>query len=271
VNVHPSGSWTLRYRLASDRGLQGFADITTGQGDVPVALVRGSKLALESGRHQEFAVTHGVSRGTVEVAYYRDAMQRTTISGGGAAGPAETIPSEIPDGLLVDPTTGSFRALGPGYSTGGVRVSASAPLWSGLWVAAEYSTGRAVASETGGAATFAEAAAGLRPQTAQSATVAVKGRLNHAGTKVRASYRWQPAHVVTAVDPYGGFSDQGFLSCLLQQPIRLGSHLPQGLNATVDVTNLLAEGYRPFVSADGQTLYFAQAPRTIQAGLSFTF
>ncbi len=43
------------------------------------------------------------------------------------------------------------------------------------------------------------------------------------------------------------------------------------LDATIDVTNLLAQGYRPYLSADGQTVYFAQAPRAIQAGLSFTF
>jgi len=80
---------------------------------------------------------------------------------------------------------------------------------------------------------------------------------------VRASYRWQPSKLVTAVDPYSSFSDQAFLSFQLRQPIQWGMRLPKGLDATIDVTNLLAEGYRPFVSADGQTLYFAQAPRTV--------
>jgi len=47
--------------------------------------------------------------------------------------------------------------------------------------------------------------------------------------------------------------------------------LPAGLEATVDVSNLLAEGYRPFLSSDGKTLYLAQTPRTIQAGLAFNF
>jgi hypothetical protein len=47
--------------------------------------------------------------------------------------------------------------------------------------------------------------------------------------------------------------------------------LPTGLEATIDVTNLLAEGYQPFLSADGRTLYLAQSPRMVRAGLSFTF
>ena len=38
-----------------------------------------------------------------------------------------------------------------------------------------------------------------------------------------------------------------------------------------ELRNLLAQGYRPFVSDDGQMLFLAQAPRTMQAGLAFTF
>jgi hypothetical protein len=111
----------------------------------------------------------------------------------------------------------------------------------------------------------------LTPKSAQTATIALRGRVIHTGTSVRASYRWQPTRLVTAVDPYASFSDQAYFSCYLRQALRLGSLLPTGLDATVDVTNLLAQGYRPFLSADGQTLFLAQSPRTIQAGLAFTF
>jgi hypothetical protein len=111
----------------------------------------------------------------------------------------------------------------------------------------------------------------LAPQAAQTATVALRGRIAHTGTRVRASYRWQPTRLVTAVDPYASFSDQAYFSCYLRQALRLGNLLPAGLDATVDVTNLLAQGYRPFLSADGHTLFLAQSPRTLQAGLAFTF
>ena len=88
---------------------------------------------------------------------------------------------------------------------------------------------------------------------------------------MRASYRWQPDGTVTAVNPFGPFSDQAYLSFVVRQPVRCGNLLPAGLEATVDVSNLLAEGYRPFLSSDGKTLYLAQTPRTIQAGLAFNF
>ncbi len=271
LTTHPMGVWTLHYRMATDRQTQGFEDVTTGQSEVPVALVRNGKLALESGRHQEFAIERRVGRGTISAAYYRDAIARIAVDGGGAAGPGETTPASIPAGMLVDPTTGSFRALASGYRTAGARFTVSTPLLSGLWIAAEYSVGDALASETGGQAAFADALAGLNAESGQTATLALKGRLKASGTRLRASYRWQPSRLVTPVDSFSAFSDQAFFSCQIRQPIHWGARLPTGLDATIDVTNLLAEGYRPFLSADGQTLYFAQAPRTIQGGLSFSF
>jgi hypothetical protein len=271
LTAHPMGVWTLHYRMATDRNVQGFEDVTTGQSDVPVATVKNGKLALEMGRHQEMAVERRAGRGTVSLAYYRDAIQRIAVAGGGAAGPGETIASQIPAGMLVDPTTGTFRALSAGYSTNGARLTVSAPLMEGLWVAAEYSTGEALASESGPLSGFADALAGLSGEKAQSGTVALKGAIKASGTKIRSSYRWQPSKLVTAVDPFSSFSDQAFLSFQIRQPIRWGMRLPRGLDATIDVTNLLAQGYRPFLSADGQTLYFAQAPRTVQGGLSFSF
>ena len=119
--------------------------------------------------------------------------------------------------------------------------------------------------------TLLNASGDLAPQMGQSATLGLKGRVLHTGTQVRAAYHWQPTRLVTAVDPYAAFSDQAYFSCYLRQAIRMGHVLPPGLDATVDVTNLLAQGYRPFLSADGQTLFLAQSPRTIQAGLAFSF
>jgi Fe-S cluster biogenesis protein NfuA len=47
--------------------------------------------------------------------------------------------------------------------------------------------------------------------------------------------------------------------------------LPNGLEALLDVRNLLAQGYRPVLSADGGTVYLVQGGRCIRAGLSFNF
>jgi hypothetical protein len=114
-------------------------------------------------------------------------------------------------------------------------------------------------------------AAELKTRSTQSATIALKGRVIHSGTQVRASYRYQPEMTVTAVNPFAAFSDQAYLSFLVRQPIRCGKVLPDGLEATVDITNLLEQGYRPVLSRDGHMLFLAQSPRMIQAGLAFNF
>ena len=44
-----------------------------------------------------------------------------------------------------------------------------------------------------------------------------------------------------------------------------------GIEALLDVRNLLAEGYRPYLLSDGSVLIFAQDQRGIRAGLAFTF
>jgi hypothetical protein len=249
LTAHPTGAWTIRYQLATSRDLQGVDDLNP-KDELPVAAVSGGRLVLESGRHQEIAITRRAGQGVIEVAVFQDALDRVGVGGVGS--------TSARMGLNLDPSTGSFQMLSAGYSGNGAEAMLSSPLPSGIRATVQYSLGSALGP-------------GLRPYPSQAATVALKGRIKGSGTQVRALYRWQPSRMVTAVNPYGAFSDQGFLSCSMRQPLHWGDHLPPGMSATIDITNLLEEGYRPFLSADGQTLYFAQAPRTMTAGLSFTF
>ena len=147
--AHAGGAWTLHYHYATDRQLQGFDDVATGSSDVPVALVQNGRLQLEQGHHQEVSFSRKAGRAGVDFVYFHDKLEHTVLAGGGASGPAETNPRTLTSGLLVDPTTGSFRALGAGYANSGARVTASAPLTDALWIAAEYSLGDALASFNG--------------------------------------------------------------------------------------------------------------------------
>jgi hypothetical protein len=174
-------------------------------------------------------------------------------------------------GMVVDPETDSFRLLGKGYTTNGVSLTLSEPITSNLLAVLEYATGGALAAPDASAEALPEVAEALHEESAQEVTAELEGRVIRTGTKINAAYRWQPAQLVTPVAAYNASSDQPYLSFYVRQAVRWGDKLPPGLEATIDVTNLLAEGYRPFLSADGRTLYLAQAPRTVQAGLAFTF
>jgi hypothetical protein len=272
ITTHPVKDWTVGYRMATSQNLQSFAGLDSLQQELPVAAMYQGRMQTAQGLHQEFAASRKMGQGLVQISYYRDSLDRVAVAGGGALGAADIKQiSNAGNGIIADSTTGNFRLLSGGYKTQGVNVTLTEPLTPAMWVAMEYSTGEGLGLKNGAVLSLPNVATDLAPQAAQSATIALRGRVLHTGTRIRASYRWQPTRLVTAVDPYASFGDQAYFSCYLRQALRLGNLLPAGLDATVDVTNLLAQGYRPFLSADGQTLFLAQSPRTVQAGLSLTF
>ncbi len=276
VMIEPAAGWTMGYKMATSRDLQSFSGLNAIQPEVPVAVQSGARLKTPRGRHQEVVAGRKVGQGQVQVALYRDVLERVALAGGGTLSTADldslgTNAVGFATGGIVDSSTNSFRLLTSGYQTRGVNVMMSQPLGAGMWAAVEYSTGSGLAGDGTTTATLPGTLNTLHKRTGQSAVFAVKGSLANTGTKVRAVYRWQPHDLVTPVDSYREFSDQAYLSMHVRQPLRWEGVLPPGLEASVDVTNLLAQGYLPFLSADERTLYLAQAPKTLQAGLSISF
>jgi hypothetical protein len=273
ITAQPMKSWTVGYRMATSQNLQSFAGLDSVQQELPVSAMYQGRMQTEQGIHQEFSVGHKAGPGEILISYYRDNLNKIAVSGGGALAPSDVQPA-LPagaSGIIADSTTGNFRFLTSGYQTQGFNVTLSEPLTNSMWMAVEYGTGAGLAAKEGMVMSLPTISTDLAPQAAQTATIALRGRVIRSGTRVRASYRWQPTRLVTAVDPYASFGDQAYFSCYLRQALRLGNLLPAGLDATIDVTNLLAQGYRPFLSEDGKTLFLAQSPRTLQAGLAFTF
>jgi hypothetical protein len=271
VAVHPGEVWTLGYRMATSRDVQGFDGLNSLDAGVPMAAMVNGRMQTESGNHQEFSVTRKAGSGAVRAAVYRDVMSRPVIAGTGVMSSADLQGTPGGSGIVADTVTDAFQFFGRSYTTRGVSLMISEPLTSGLWAAIEYQNGAGLMTRDEVPATLAEETAGMRSVSAHAVTAALKGRVLRSGTKMRVSYRWEPRRMVTAVGAYEAFSDQPYLSFRCRQTIRMGGLLPPGLEATVDVTNLLAQGYQPFLSADRRTLYLAQAPRSLQAGLSFTF
>ena len=264
VAVHPGQMWALQYGYATSSELQDFAGLDSIHAQLPVAAVCGREICTANAQHHELALSRKLGKGRVEAAVYRDSTDHAEVAGVGRIGDAGSVSRMISGALVADSQTNQFRFLGAGLTGEGVRVSVTEPVIDGLWAALEYATGR-------GLAMTPTSTPELHTEGADAITGSVRGHIAHTGTKVKASYRWQPRHMVTPVASYEAGADRGYMSLYLRQPVHLTDKLPVGLDLTVDVTNLLAEGYRPFLSADGRTLYLASSPRTLQAGLSFTF
>ncbi|WP_035359495.1 carboxypeptidase-like regulatory domain-containing protein [Edaphobacter aggregans] len=276
ITAHPTSNWRVGYRMATSRDLQSFEGLDSVELELPVGVMAQGQMQIERGLHQEVSLGRKAGRGTIQISYYADNLSRVALAGGGELTVADlaaaSIPGSTANGILADTATDTFRMVAAGYRSQGVNLLMTEPITPGLWVAVEYSTGDGLAAPVGKQPMHLDRVSSeLKPRSSQSATVAVKGRVIHSGTQVRASYRWQPEAVVTPVNRFAAFSDQAYLSFFIRQPVHCGNLLPQGLEATVDVTNLLEQGYRPVLSRDGRTLFLAQTPRMVRAGLAFNF
>ena len=276
VVVVPVTGWSIGYRMATSRDLQGFSGLNDVAPELPAAATdRNGRVRIEKGSHQEIAVARKLGRGQVKAAVYQDNLRSVAIAGSGSLTAADLVSLDgSPAAATADTLSESFRLVAPGYKVRGFNAMATQPLGGTVWAAVEYSRGAALASSlsrTDSPVALPTLLASLTRRSAQSAALAFNGRLPATGTKLRAVYRWQPSSLLTPVDTYREFADQPFLGLELHQAVRCKGLLPPGLEASVDLTNLLAQGYQPFLSADGRTLFLSQAPRTLQAGLSINF
>jgi hypothetical protein len=267
VSVKPAEHVILTYGYATSGELQSLDDLDRVEVEMPVAVAMNGHLRTQRGVHQSLALSGRAGRSVMEIAIYRDKIEAAPIAGTGVLTSAEIAAG----GVVADPTTQSFRALSGGYVSSGYQVLLKEELTKAISLTGQYETGSALIADGKSDASVQAVLGSLRPLRTYAATVSLNGRILRTGTRIRAAYRWQPESTLTAVDAYHSYGDAAYFGLHLRQPLRINGVLPNGFEAVVDVTNLLAQGYQPFVSSDGRTLYFAQSPKVLQAGLSFTF
>ncbi len=272
---HPFGTLTWRggdtavsYHFATARNAQRASEVDQSVSAMPSVTEIAGVLQVERGLHQKFQVERTGERTRFEVAVYRDRIANTVVNGGGTLSAADLNSGYV----IYDPVTELLNVAGGDYTTKGVIADVKTRIHQQMWLTLGFADGDALtmpafalpASLEGGLTT-------LKPRRTQMYSVALSGRVAQTGTHWSASYRWQPSDTVTAVAPYDVNSPDAYLSIILRQPLHCWHLIPNGVEALVDVRNLLAEGYRPFLTTDGSTLYFAQADRSVRGGVSFTF
>jgi hypothetical protein len=281
IQSHPFASvnWkgqhsTLGYSLATDRRVQTGEGIADEGTLLPRAAVTDGRLALERGLHQELRWTRDLGSGstsdsTLTLAVFDDSWRNSILNGGGTVLPADSATGQ----LLLDPAGGVLRAAGRSYAGVGFLTRVETHLSPEVAVSATYAMGPAlqVTGPAGETASVAQVLASMHAHTAHSATLAASGTVLRTRTHLRASYRFQHADELTPVDPCDSPLEDAYVSMFLRQPIHRGRIFPGGIEAVVDVRNLLAQGYYPFMTPDGSMLYFAQAGRSIEGGIAFTF
>jgi hypothetical protein len=265
LTARPGNDLVVEYRYASGRELQSSDDLDQLKPALSVVPDANGKPLSDRGMHQQLSVSRKLGSRVVSASAYIDRMPYGAIGGSGLmSGTSLQLANAV-----ADPTTGTFDVGGPGYAARGMSVSMMQTLTPALSAWVEYDLGTALRSD--GDLVMTDLAAGMTPQTAAAASVALRGRIARSGTTLRVEYRWQPVNTLTQVNAYNAMPEEAYLTFYVRQRLWSGKMLPQGLDAVVEATNLLEEGYQPVLSPDGQTLVLAQVPRAIQGGLAFNF
>jgi Carboxypeptidase regulatory-like domain len=268
------GGTTLAYRVSTSRTAQDASAMADDETLLPGVAQRAGNATLEHGLHQEVRLRHKSEHGaSLQVAAFHDRMVNPLIQGSGYISDADSASGD----LLIDPVSGVFRTAANAYAGYGFSAGTMVPLMRSVAITAELAAGPALKDPYVHSNTATEERSieqtlvGLQSRLTPAITVAAEGNAQKTSTYWRASYRWQPQTTVTRVNPSAATAGDAYLSVLLRQPIRVGRILPGGTQAVIDMRNLLAQGYCPFVTPDGSTLFFAQADRSIAGGIAFTF
>jgi len=275
VTARPGSEVVVEYRYATGRQVQSNDDLDHLKPELMVLTTAQGRPLSTRGSHQEVSVSRKLGSGTglgsrvITFAVFSDRFANGAVAGSGVVS-QQTLQSAA---MVADPVTGTFHLAAAGYAGRGIGGTLMQPLTPALSAWVEYDLGRALrtALPTDGTPTLAAAVAGAEPLSAQAASFALRGRIVRTGTALKAEYRWQQARTLTAVNAYNASPDEAYLSFFLRQRLWCGRWLPQGVDAVVEATNLLEQGYQPVIGPDGHTLFLAQVPRAVQGGLAFNF
>jgi hypothetical protein len=195
-----------------------------------------------------------------------------------AAGSSEAFGSAAAAEWIYDPVSGVIHATGPEFAANGVLASFDTRLPGGDLLKLGYMNGDALAMAprtTAPAAQMAQLLAAVRAKRAQAYSISLSGTIEGTGTRWRASYRWQPEQTLTPVAAYAANAAEPYLNLHVRQAIHMGHdgrrEGQSGFEALLDLRNLLAQGYQPYVLADGSLVVLAQDQRGVSGGLAFTF
>lgn len=259
---------TVRYSM--DTALpSASADDSQANAWLPALAIRNGQLTVARGLHQEIGWERRTTASAVEVLVYSDTLSNPTLEAmARLSGSASATLAQA----LYDPASGLLRTAGQGYASAGVVAAVERRLPGGNSVRLMYANGDALvmaASER--PLMLRQLVALAQPRRAQMYSISLSGTLEGTHTRWRASYRWQPEDTMTRIAPYAAGASNPYLNLYLRQPLRVRGEGARSLDAMIDARNMLGQGQRPFILTDGSLLTFAEAQRSISAGLAFTF
>jgi hypothetical protein len=270
-----NGGSTIHYSVATSIPSPNATDETEAQAWLPRLSAHNNGLALEHGLHQEIGWERRTDASSMSVLVFDEKIDNPVIEAMSrfSVGDVGAEMAALP--ILFDRASGIMRAAGPDFSAAGMMATLESRLPGANHLRISYANGDALVippmSSLSKPAGLMDVLASAHPRRAQTYSISLSGTLDGTGTRWRASYRWQPEETVTGVAPFQADAEQPYLNLHIRQAIHMRRNGAGGIDAFLDLRNLLAEGYRPYVLSDGSLVIFAQDQRSLGGGLAFTF
>lgn len=270
-----SGNSTVAYGMLTSlpSGVEQGSEAGAAEG-MPAVSMRDGRLVLEHGLHQQIGWERQTDSSNLSVMVYADRVLNPVTEAAYRRSAQDSDVDSATSQLLFDAGSGLARTAGPGFSSAGVVATAQHRLLGKSQIRVRYASGNALMMGTAPSTQpqqLGSLLASARTRHAQTYSISLSGTLDGSGTRWRAIYRWQPESTLTAVAPFSESGTEPYLNLQLRQPFRLHRDSGTGFEALLNLRNLLAQGYQPYVLSDGSVLVFAQAQRGVSGGLAFTF
>jgi hypothetical protein len=277
LSYTPAGGSEVSFTFTSGNARPDLASSSTQDADlqhdlntlglIPRMSERGGRVRIQRGEEYEMAYARKVGSRRYELSAYREVVTNAALSMVAPAGmysAADVLPDLLTGNSIFN--AGDYRSTGYTASATqslGDRINATLMLGSMGALTAEN---REIVSSNPD-----DLRSMIRAGRKMAATGHVDATLPGSHTHIVASYQWtdhnwaMPGHIYSteALRPMPG------LNVFIRQP--LPGFLPCHVELTADLRNLLAQGYLPLSTADGQRILLVETPRAFRGGLSFIF
>ncbi len=226
----------------------------------PALLWRNGRPVLESGMHEEVDAERKLGRHSVfQVAAFHDDNSHVALFGRGNTMPA--------DEYFQDFYSKAFAYDGGSSSDWGARIALREKITEDLELTTIYAFSGALVPSNDLDGALRDA---LRTVPRQSVSAKISARIPRSGTRLTAGYKWINGSALSRIDPYG----EGIYQFSPYLQIGVHQQLPRSIlgrwEANAQCDNLLAQGYIPLTTHDGQILVMPAA-RSFRGGLSLQF
>jgi hypothetical protein len=264
ATVHATPTWIVSLIAAAESpeqtaGESPLQSAVNNVDDFPMLMMRAGRPVLENDWHEEFGVTHGLTKDAeLSAAVFHDESTHTGLVGHGMVNRP---------GFVQDYLSDAFAYDGGDSSSGGARVAYHERFGGKMSATLVYAYGGALAPNN------IESAV-LRDELSTQYRHSVAGRMTTTvpwvGTQISAGYKWINGSAVSQIDSYGEslYGLDPYLSMEVRQP--LPRSLPCHMEVVADAGNLLAQGYVPLSTTDGRVV-LVPSYRFFRGGLSVQF